>query len=136
MLDQNLKDKGLKVTLPRMKVLSVLGSGGGAPHLSAEEVYNQLQSQGEEVSLATVYRVLTQFETAGLVIRHCFDGERAVYELADGESHNHIVCIHCASVAEFVDASLASHYQAIAQQAGYLLSDHNLVLYGVCKKCQ
>lgn len=136
LLDQNLKDKGLKVTLPRMKVLSVLGAGGDVPHLSAEEVYHQLQSQGEEVSLATVYRVLTQFEAAGLVIRHCFDGERAVYELADGENHNHIICVHCAKVAEFIDASLSSHYQNIAQQAGYLLSDYNLVLYGVCQACR
>lgn len=135
-LDKNLKDKGLKVTLPRMKVLSVLSSGGDAPHLSAEEVYNQLQSQGEEVSLATVYRVLTQFESAGLVIRHCFDGERAVYELADGENHNHIICVRCAKVSEFVDASLASHYQSIAESAGYLLSDHNVVLYGVCESCR
>lgn len=136
-LDQDLKAKGLKVTLPRMKVLSVLScSGDGAPHLSAEEVYNQLLAQGEEVSLATVYRVLTQFESAGLVIRHCFDGERAVYELADGENHNHIVCIRCAGVAEFVDATLLQYYQAIADNAGYLLNDHNLVLYGVCKQCQ
>lgn len=135
-LDQDIKAKGLKVTIPRMKVLAVLSAEKDAPHLSAEEVYNRLLAMGEEVSLPTVYRVLAQFESAGLVKRHCFDGDRAVYEIDDGEAHNHMVCVCCSEVIEFVDSVIADKLQRLAAYQGFTISDYNLVLHGVCAQCK
>ncbi len=135
-LDQGLKASGLKVTLPRMKVLSVLTADKASVHVSAEDVYNRLLAQGEEISLATVYRVLTQFEAAGLVKRHCFDSDRAVYELNDGNAHDHLVCVRCAEVAEFTDTAIEERLHDVAKAGNFALSDYNIVLYGICEKCQ
>mgnify|MGYP000409789165 CR=1 FL=1 len=107
-----------------------------APHLSAEEIYNRLIALGEEVSLPTVYRVLAQFESAGLVKRHSFDGDRAVYEIDDGETHNHMVCVCCSSVAEFVDRGIAERLQQLAKDQVFIVSDYNIVLHGVCRDCK
>lgn len=135
-LEPDLVAKGLKVTLPRMKVLSVLSSTANANHVSAEDVYNQLLSMGEEVSLATVYRVLTQFEAAGLVKRHCFDGDRAVYELNNGDTHNHSVCIRCSQVSEFTSEIISKELKTIAKDRSFMLSDYNVVIYGICEQCR
>ena len=134
-LDQDLKDRGLKVTMPRMKVMAILNDSRDK-HLAAEDVYQLLRDQSIDVSLATVYRVLTQFVQAGLVRRHCFDGDRAVYELDDGEAHNHSVCIRCAKVLEFVDLEIENRLKAIAKSDNFTMSDYNIVLYGICQQCQ
>jgi Fur family transcriptional regulator, ferric uptake regulator len=136
LLDAGLKASGLKVTLPRVKVLSVLTAEKTAVHLSAEDVYNRLRTNGEEVSLATVYRVLTQFESAGLVSRHCFDGDRSVYELNDGNAHDHLVCVRCDTVAEFSDPTLEHRLKDQAAKACFSLSDYTIVIYGLCQKCR
>ncbi len=132
---QDLKRLGLKATLPRMKVLELLEASGGA-HLSAEEVYRLLTAGGEEVGLATVYRVLTQFEQAGLVQRHNFEGGHAVFELAEGEHHDHILCVKCGKVEEFVDETIEARQRDIAERHGFEMTDHNLIIYGVCSDCR
>ncbi len=126
--NQDLKDAGLKVTLPRIKILQMfenLTSG----HLSAEEVYKSLQETGDDVGLATVYRVLTQFETAGLVKKHNFDGNHAIYELATEEHHDHMVNVQTGKVIEFVDEVIEQRQHQIAEQYGFEIVDHSLVLY-------
>lgn len=129
---KDLRKAGLKVTLPRLKILEIFESNPGA-HLSAEEVYRHLLDEGEEkIGLATVYRVLTQFETAGLITRHNFDGGQAVFELDEGQHHDHIVCTHCGRVVEFYDSTIEQRQTAIAKEKGFELTDHSLVLYGHC----
>ena len=135
MSSQALKNVGLKVTLPRMKILELL-SRAGHSHLSAEDIHRVLTQSGEEIGVATVYRVLTQFEEAGLVIRHHFEGESAVFELNEGEHHDHLVCIQCGKVEEFVDESIEERQREIAQQFQYAMVDHVMNIYGVCPKCQ
>lgn len=125
---QELKKAGLKVTLPRVKILQILESSINR-HLSAEDVYKALLDAGEDVGLATVYRVLTQFETAGLVERHNFDGGHSVFELDRGDHHDHMVCIETGKVIEFHNEKIESLQQEIASEAGYDLSGHSLVLY-------
>lgn len=132
---QDLKRLGLKATLPRMKILELLESHSGA-HLSAEEVYRLLTDAGEDVGLATVYRVLTQFEQAGLVQRHNFEGGHAVFELAEGEHHDHILCVKCGKVEEFVDETIEARQRDIATEHGFEMTDHNLIIYGVCSDCR
>lgn len=132
---QQLKDVGLKVTMPRMKVLHILEEHN-KQHLSAEEVYRLLLEQGEDVGLATVYRVLTQFEGAGLVRRHNFEGGHSVFELCDGEHHDHLVCTKCGNVEEFMDDTIENRQKAIALKFNYVITDHILNLYGLCPKCQ
>jgi Fur family transcriptional regulator, ferric uptake regulator len=132
---QELKKVGLKVTLPRLKILQILEKWNNR-HVSAEEVYQALVESGDDVGLATVYRVLTQFEQAGLVIRHNFETGHAVFELDTGEHHDHIVCLKCAHVTEFVDDVIESRQNHIAQQHGFKITDHALTLYGICAKCQ
>lgn len=131
MADQNheLRKVGLKVTLPRVKILQILETTSGQHHLSAEEVYKMLIDAGEDVGLATVYRVLTQFETAGLVIRHNFDGGHAVFELTQEEHHDHMVCLDSGEIIEFFDETIEKRQQALAEEHGYELVDHALVLY-------
>ncbi|MEJ2681998.1 MAG: ferric iron uptake transcriptional regulator [Gammaproteobacteria bacterium] len=131
--DKELRKVGLKVTLPRIKVLQVLESAD-PHHLTAENVYRALVDAGEEVGLATVYRVLTQFESAGLVERHNFDSGQAVFELARGEHHDHIVCVDCGCVMEFTDEVIEAQQEKIAARMGFRLEDHSLYLYGRCKK--
>ena len=126
-----LKRVGLKVTLPRIKILEILVSNADR-HLTAEDVYRLLMDSGEEIGLATVYRVLTQFESAGLVMRHHFDGGHSVFELDEGGHHDHLVCVKCGKVVEFCDEVIEAQQQRIAEQAGFKLQDHSLILYGTC----
>ncbi len=126
--NQELKKAGLKVTLPRVKILQILESSDQR-HLSAEDVYKALLEAGEDVGLATVYRVLTQFEDAGLVARHNFDGGHSVFELDRGEHHDHMVCVESGKVIEFHDERIEAIQEEIAAQHGYEITGHNLVLY-------
>lgn len=130
-----LKEAGLKVTGPRVKILALLEQSE-QHHLSAEAVYQALRQAGEDVSLATVYRVLTQFEAADLVIRHHFEGEHSVFELRREAHHDHLVCVKCAYVEEFVDETIELRQEAIATQAGFKMTDHVLNIYGLCGKCR
>ncbi len=132
---QELKDAGLKITLPRVKILQILESSP-AHHLSAEDVYKQLLTNDEEIGIGTVYRVLTQFEDAGLVKRHHFEGGHSVFEIAKTEHHDHIVCVKCGRVEEFADAGIERRQQEIADSFGYQLTDHNLNMYGLCPRCR
>jgi Fur family ferric uptake transcriptional regulator len=129
---QDLKKAGLKATLPRLKILRIL-EATEHPHLTAEDVYKQLMSSGEDVGLATVYRVLTQFEAAGLVIRHNFEGGRSVFEVNQGGHHDHMVCMECGQVFEFYDNAIEERQRKIAEKAGFHIDDHSLYLYGVCE---
>ena len=126
--NQELRKAGLKVTLPRVKILQILESSEGK-HMSAEDVYKALLEAEEDVGLATVYRVLTQFEGAGLVVRHNFDGGHSVFELARGEHHDHMVCTETGRIIEFIDESIEKRQREIAKKHGYEIVDHNLVLY-------
>ena len=132
--NHELRKAGLKVTLPRVKILQMLDSTDQR-HMSAEDVYKALMEAGEDVGLATVYRVLTQFEAAGLVVRHNFDGGHAVFELADGGHHDHMVCVDTGDVIEFFDHDIENLQKEIVARHGYELVDHNLVLY-VRKKAE
>ena len=132
---QELKQAGLKTTLPRLRILSVLEEGG-QHHFTAEEVYKTLLDAGEEIAFATVYRVLTQFENAGLVLRHNFEGGRSVFELDDGQHHDHMVCLKCNTVTEFFDAKIEERQTAVAEEHGFSLEDHSLYMYGICIECQ
>ncbi len=118
----------MKVTLPRMKILQQLESSKER-HLSAEDIYKSLMDAGEDVGLATVYRVLTQFEQAGIVLRHNFEGGSAVFELADEEHHDHMVCMESGEVIEFLDEEIEKRQHRIAEEHGYEIVDHSLVLY-------
>ena len=128
-----LKKVGLKVTLPRLKILEILESAGEEHHLSAEDVYKMLLEQGEEVGLATVYRVLTQFEQAGIVRRLNFENNISIFELDTGDNHDHIVCMKTGRVREFVDPVIEERIQEIAKELGYELVSHNLVIYGAVR---
>lgn len=132
---KQLKDAGLKVTLPRLKVLQILEQSS-AHHLSAEDVYKALLELGEDVGLATVYRVLTQFEAAGLIHRHNFEGGFSVFELSQGEHHDHLVCVQCGLVEEFVDEIIEQRQKIIAANARFQMTDHALNIYGLCSVCQ
>ena len=131
---KDLKEAGLKTTLPRLRILSVLEGSQG--HFTAEEVYKALLDAGEEIAFATVYRVLTQFENAGLVLRHNFEGGRSVFELDDGQHHDHMVCVKCNTVTEFYDAEIEERQKAVAEKYNFQLEDHSLYLYGICENCQ
>ncbi len=135
MSNDDLKKAGLKVTLPRLKILELLEKSKKR-HVSAEEIYHQLLAQSEDVGLATVYRVLTQFETAGLVTRLRFDGEHSVFELQQSEHHDHLVCVDCGHVAEFVDEVIESRQIEIAKQHDFELTEHEMTLYGLCSTCR
>jgi Fur family ferric uptake transcriptional regulator len=125
---QDLRKAGLKVTSPRLKVLEILETNAER-HLSAEAIYKALLEAGEELGLATVYRVLTQFERAGLVTRHNFEGGMSVFELADGTHHDHMVCLTTGDVIEFYDERIEAIQQEIAEKHGYYIEDHSMVLY-------
>ncbi len=126
--NEELKNAGLKVTHPRVKILQVL-EHAAEPHMSAEDVYKKLLSSGEDVGIATVYRVLTQFETAGLVVRHSFDNGPAVYEMDRGEHHDHMVCTQTGRVIEFHNDEIESIQTRLAAEQGYDIVGHSLVLY-------
>ena len=125
---QDLRKAGLKVTLPRLKILEIL-ENSPMRHMSAEDIYRELLESGEDIGLATVYRVLTQFEAADLVIRHNFEGGHSVFELDSGDHHDHMVCIETGDVVEFVDEEIEKIQHTIAKKHGYEIVDHNLVMY-------
>lgn len=133
--EPELRNVGLKVTLPRKRVLEIFRSSPSS-HLSAEEVYRQLLDQHHDVGMATVYRVLSQLEAAGLLLRHVFDGGRALYEYNEGTHHDHLICLNCGRVDEFTDDKIEALQQVIAKAHGYRLTDHRLALFGVCPECQ
>ena len=129
----DIKNAGLKVTLPRMKILELLENSTDR-HLKAEDIYKMLLDSGEEIALATVYRVLTQFETAGLVTRHHFDGGHAVFEINDGEHHDHLVDISTGRVVEFYDEIIEQRQKEIADSYDFTITEHTMVLYGQFNK--
>ncbi len=133
--NQELRNAGLKVTLPRVKILEIL-ERSDLRHMSAEDMYKALLDSGEDIGLATVYRVMTQFETAGLVTRHHFEGGHSVFELNQGNHHDHIVCVKCGHVDEFVDSEIEKRQKQIAITKGYEITDHSLYLYGICGNCR
>jgi Fur family ferric uptake transcriptional regulator len=130
-----LKQAGLKATRPRLMILQLL-EDAEERHLTAEGVYRSLLDAGEEVGLATVYRVLTQFEQAGLVKRHHFDGERAFFELDENKHHDHMVCMRCGRVEEFVNDEIERLQQEVAAAHNFKLTEHRMELYGLCADCQ
>lgn len=131
----DLKDVGLKATTPRVKILEILEQDS-SHHYSAEDLYGLLKENGEEIGLATVYRVLTQFESAGIVCRHRFEDGRAIFELDTGVHHDHIVCMQCGKVEEFVDEVIEQRQKEIAAKAGFEMTDHCLYIYGLCADCR
>ena len=128
-----LKNSGLKATLPRIKVLEVFQKGLQR-HMSAEDVYKHLLAEGADVGLATVYRVLMQFEQAGILSRNHFESGKAVFELNEGKHHDHLVCLDCGRVEEFFDAEIEKRQQSVATSRGFRLQDHALQLYAACTK--
>ena len=128
----DLKKAGLKTTVPRLKILSIL-EDSMVRHMSAEDVYRMLLDADEEIGLATVYRVLTQFESAGLVIRHHFEGGRSVFELNQGGHHDHMVCVECGQVFEFYDKGIEDRQKQVASESGFCIEDHSLYMYGICE---
>lgn len=130
---ENLKTSGLKATLPRLRILELF-ERSSVRHLSAEDVYKLLQKEGTDTGLATVYRVLTQFEHAGLLIRHHFEADKAVFELNQGSHHDHLVCVQCGHVEEFYDAQIEQRQSEVAQARGFKIHDHSLHIYADCTR--
>ena len=130
---KDLKNAGLKATLPRLKILELF-ERSQERHLSAEDVYKILINTGEDVGLATVYRVLTQFEEAGLLSRHHFESGKAVFEINEGTHHDHIVCVKCGRVEEFYDEEIEKRQQQAAESRGFTMQEHSLMIYGICSK--
>lgn len=128
---EHLKNAGLKSTVPRLNILSLFESRQEC-HMSAEDVYKQLLANGDDVGLATVYRVLTQFEQAGLLVRHNFEGGKSVFELNQGKHHDHIVCLQCGHVEEFYDAEIEKRQEKVAEDRGFRITDHSLHIYADC----
>jgi Fur family transcriptional regulator, ferric uptake regulator len=129
----DLKNIGLKATLPRLKILDLFEQSNKR-HMTAEEVYRLLLDEGQDIGLATVYRVLTQFEQAGLLMRHHFDSDKAVFELNQGDHHDHLVCLQCGKVEEFFDAEIEKRQARIAKERGFAIRDHSLQIYADCIK--
>ena len=129
----DLKQAGLKSTLPRIKILTLLESNRQR-HLSAEDVYKIMLEKEENIGLATIYRVLTQFESADLVQRHHFESGHAVFELKDNAHHDHIVCIQCGNIVEFLDESIEERQKAVSKKLGFEINEHSLTIYGKCIK--
>ena len=134
-MNNTLKTSGLKSTLPRMKILELFNTTTQR-HLSAEDIYRKLLSEQTEISLATIYRVLTQFEQAGILKRSNFENERSVYELDGGQHHDHIVCLTCGRIEEFYDAEIEQRQLAVANAHGFDLQEHRLALFGKCHRSQ
>jgi Fur family ferric uptake transcriptional regulator len=132
-ITHELKNIGLKATLPRLKIMEIFQAGRHR-HMSAEDVYRELLNENQDIGLATVYRVLTQFEQAGLLKRSNFESGKAVFELNEGSHHDHLVCLQCGKVEEFFDAEIEKRQHRIAQDRGFELQDHALALYGNCTK--
>ncbi len=130
---QDLKNAGLKATTPRLKILNLFETSD-VRHLTAEDVYKILLADNEDVGLATVYRVLTQFEQAGLLIRHHFEGDKAVFELDQGKHHDHLVCLQCGKVEEFYDPDIEKRQDKVAKERGFIVREHSLYLFADCTK--
>lgn len=130
----DLKSTGLKATLPRLKILEIF-QGGKQRHMTAEDVFRVLLDERSDIGLATVYRVLTQFEQAGILLRSNFESGKAVYELNEGQHHDHFVCTACGKVEEFYDPEIEKRQQMIADQMGWSIQDHSMSLYGQCAEC-
>ena len=130
----DLKSTGLKATLPRLKILEIF-QGGKQRHMTAEDVFRVLLDERSDIGLATVYRVLTQFEQAGILIRSNFESGKAVYELNEGQHHDHFVCTSCGKVEEFYDPEIEKRQQSIAKSKGWIVHDHSMALYGQCAEC-
>ena len=130
---QDLKSTGLKATLPRLKILEIFHAGRQR-HMSAEDVYRELMSENQDIGLATVYRVLMQFEQAGLLTRGNFESGKAVFELNEGQHHDHLVCLDCGRVEEFLDSQIEQRQRAVAAERGFALQEHSLALYAHCTK--
>lgn len=131
---KELKQVGLKITHPRVTILELL-QNSSKNHYKAEDIYNVLREQGDDIGLATIYRVLSQFESAGILIKHNFEGQ-AIYELDTGEHHDHLICLKCNSITEFYDAEIEKKQFEIAEKYGFTLVEHDMILYGLCKNCQ
>lgn len=129
-----LKSTGLKATLPRLKILEIFQKGAQR-HMTAEDVFRVLLDERSDIGLATVYRVLTQFEQAGILIRSNFEGGKAIYELDEGQHHDHFICTACGKVEEFYDAEIEKRQNLIAQSKGWVVQDHAMALYGQCASC-
>lgn len=135
MNDQNeLKSMGLKATFPRLKILDIFRKAD-LRHQSAEDVYRTLMSEDVDIGLATVYRVLMQFEQAGILVRSQFDGSKAVFELNDGDHHDHLICTACGKVEEFSDPVIETRQHTVADEHGFVLESHTMLLYGICPDC-
>ncbi|AYR24492.1 ferric iron uptake transcriptional regulator [Herbaspirillum rubrisubalbicans] len=132
---EELKNAGLKATISRVKILELF-HGSSVDHLSVEEVHRQLTAEGMDIGLATVYRVLAQFEAAGIVIKSTFDATKVIYELNNGPHHDHIVCLGCGRVDEFHDPVIEARQKMAAESLGYMMSEHQLSLYGYCRDCR
>ena len=129
-----LKNTGLKATLPRLKILEIFQTGGQR-HMTAEDVFRVLLNEHSDIGLATVYRVLTQFEQAGILERSHFESGKAVYELNEGKHHDHLICTGCGKVEEFYDSEIERRQQMVAKDKGWILQDHAMSLYGLCADC-
>ena len=129
-----LKSTGLKATLPRLKILEIFQTGAQR-HMTAEDVFRMLLDERSDIGLATVYRVLTQFEQAGILIRSNFESGKAVYELNEGQHHDHFVCTSCGKVEEFYDPDIEKRQNLIAKAKGWVIQDHSMALYGHCAEC-
>ena len=130
----DLKDMGLKATAPRLKILNLF-ENSPQRHMSAEDVYRLLIAEDLDIGLATVYRVLTQFEQAGLLVRHHFESGKAIFELNQGHHHDHLVCVKCGLVEEFFDEEIERRQDEIAARHGFRVESHSMYLYGLCKNC-
>nr|VFJ86430.1 MAG: Fur family transcriptional regulator, ferric uptake regulator [Candidatus Kentron sp. H]VFJ88303.1 MAG: Fur family transcriptional regulator, ferric uptake regulator [Candidatus Kentron sp. H]VFJ95522.1 MAG: Fur family transcriptional regulator, ferric uptake regulator [Candidatus Kentron sp. H] len=131
----DLKKVGLRTTLPRIRILQILEENA-QPHMTAENVYKALLEAGEDIGIGTVYRVLTQFESAGLINRHYFEGAQSVFELDQGIHHDHLLCVKCGRIEEFMDDTIEERQRLIAEQFGFTMTDHSLHIYGVCEACE
>ena len=131
--NENLKQAGLKATLPRIAILNLLETATNR-HMSVDEMHRELIKDGEDIGLATVYRVLTQFENAGLVMRHNFDNGHSVFELSTEDHHDHLRCLTCGQIFEFLDENLEARQQTIADKLGFVIRDHSMILYGACQR--
>ncbi len=132
---KELKDHGLKVTYPRLKILEIL-ENSPVRHLSAEDIHRSLIQNKIEIGLATVYRALTQFEAAGMVTRHHFEEGHSVFELSTESHHDHLVCVRCGKVVEFIDEEIETRQRVVAEDMGFELTDHSLNMYGLCPDCR
>ncbi len=134
---QELKSSGLKVTLPRLKILELFQNHKpGQRHLSAEDVYRLLLSEDMDIGLATIYRVLTQFEQAGILVRRNFESGKALYELNEGEPHDHLLCLSCGKVVEFNDTQIYQRQDEVAKDYGFVIQERSMTLYGICSDCK